>query len=59
MLAVSRCVELMKRPVLSVWRIAAVGSVWKRCSTGRSTSWPVQGCAQWRVSLLYENRPPR
>ena len=59
MLAVSRCVELMKRPVLSVWRIAAVGSVWKRCSTGRSTSWPAQDSGLWRVSLLYENRPPR
>ena len=34
-------------------------SAWKHGSTGRSTSWPAQGCGLWHGSLPYENRPPR
>ena len=59
MLAVSRCVELMRCPALSAWRISVAMSAWKHDSTGRLTSWPAQDSVLWRVSLLYENRPPR
>ena len=59
MLAVSRCVELMRCPALSAWRISVAMSAWKHDSTGRSTSWPAQDSELWHGLPPYENRPPR
>ena len=59
MLVTSQCVELMRRPALSVWRTPVAMSAWKHDSTGRSTSWLAQDSGPWHGSLPYENRPPR